>query len=743
MNTKINEKTKINTMNTEYVHQLVQQASQFISPVWPIETFIACNPLHGFEEQHFDDALQQSYHMLHQEQIHPGLEAVNIELIKWSSAFLDLGQSSIEMPNRELGFYRNFCDLAIFDKKIHQGMQNKKHFLQVLPEDAASGVLFCLHTLKIDKKDHLDFLTQNFAYLPGWAGYVKWYSEWQVSPHSRNNFPINLIEYIAVRLILTCMLWKKIPLEKKSPFRSPIVDDQIKVIKNNEQVYQDTLLRKLVKTSQDGEAIHRSEMQMIFCIDVRSEPFRRKLEQKGAYETLGFAGFFGLAVRIHDSVHHHQKDCCPALIKPQYDIQTQMDGTLKEIENFTKRKDFLDSFAGAYQQLKYNVVTPFNLADAMGPWCGIAMFVRNFFPGFFEKTLEKIKGQIQEPIKHKISPEPQGVFGIPHNDQVTIAMTVLRLMGLVKNFAKIVIFCGHKSTTSNNPYASALDCGACGGNHGDKNARLLAEILNQSYIREELKNHGIDIPKDTVFLGAVHDTTNDECEIFSNESITYPDLLAQIRSHLEEVQQENMQFRSQYFSQPNQLGVDRTHNWSELRPEWGLAINAAFIVAPRSKTTHIDLNARSFLHSYDWTIDKEGTLLETILTAPMVVAQWINSQYLFSTLDNTHYGSGNKMTQNVTGKLGVMQGNGSDLMHGLALQSVNSAQDKEFHVPQRLLTIVYAPRELIMSIINRQKVLQKLFYNEWVHLLCFCPKTSCVYQLNTDKTWTELSVGWV
>ena len=61
------------------------------------------------------------------------------------------------------------------------------------------------------------------------------------------------------------------------------------------------------------------------------------------------------------------------------------------------------------------------------------------------------------------------------------------------------------------------------------------------------------------------------------------------------------------------------------------------------------------------------------MTAPMVVAQWINAQYLFSTLDNVSFGAGSKVTQNITGKLGVMQGNASDLMHGLPQQTPEMA----------------------------------------------------------------------
>lgn len=734
----MNNNTHVQTNNPEYATLLVNQAAKFISPVWPIETFIACNPLHGFEDEHFENAILQSYTLQQQEKIHPGLEAVNIEMIKWSGAFLDMGQGSIEMPNREKGFYQNFCDLAIFDRHLHPRQSENKAFIAALPDSPAVCILQCLRYLNIDKQDHHDFLVQNFAYLPGWAGYVKWLSVWHNAKHLSQKFPINLVEYMAVRLVITCLLWKEIRLEKKKSLPSFEIEEQINAIKKNEALYQQNIIQQLRSSSTGQSQSSRPDMQMVFCIDVRSEPFRRKLEQKGAYETLGFAGFFGLAVRIHDKARQQSKDCCPALIEPQYDVQTHFDGPIQEVTKFNTRKDFLDSCVNAYQQLKYNVVTPFNLADAMGPWCGIAMFMRNFFPGIFEKTLKRLETKICPPIKSAINPNLTGPFGIAEDEQVKLALGALRLMGLVQNFAKIVVFCGHKSTTSNNPYASALDCGACGGNHGDQNAQLLAQILNQASIRQKLQAHGIDIPSDTVFLGGVHDTTNDDCDIFTDKLELHHALMAKIRADLKTVQTENQEFRAQYFSNPTQLGVKRTHNWSELRPEWGLARNAAFIVAPRKMSAQIDLKARSFLHSYNWEIDSDGSLLETILTAPMVVAQWINTQYLFSTLDNTNYGSGNKITHNVTAKLGVMQGNGSDLMHGLSLQSVKMNNHTSFHVPQRLLTIVYAPTDFVMSIINRQDVLQKLFYNEWVKLICFCPQSSRFYQLNSDKTWTEL-----
>ena len=179
----------------------------------------------------------------------------------------------------------------------------------------------------------------------------------------------------------------------------------------------------------------------------------------------------------------------------------------------------------------------------------------------------------------------------------------------------------------------------------------------------------------------------------------------------------------------------RSHDWSEVRPEWGLARNAAFIIAPRRLTQAIDLQGRCFLHSYEWDQDEQGTSLETIMTAPMVVAEWINTQYLFSTLDNVAYGSGSKITHNVTAKLGVMQGNGSDLMHGLPLQSVMMTDEENYHEPQRLLTVIYAPKNKISMIIARQEILKTLFFNGWVNLVAIDPEENQAYQLDRQGQW--------
>jgi uncharacterized protein len=159
-----------------------------------------------------------------------------------------------------------------------------------------------------------------------------------------------------------------------------------------------------------------------------------------------------------------------------------------------------------------------------------------------------------------------------------------------------------------------------------------------------------------------------------------------------------------------------THDWSQLRPEWGLANNAAFIVAPRSATRALNLEGRSFLHDYQWQNDTDFATLELIMTAPMVVTQWINFQYYASMTDNLHYGSGNKLLHNVVGgNLGVFEGNGGDLRIGLPLQSLHDGKDWR-HQPVRLSVYLAAPRHAIAAIVQRHPDIAALINNDWIYV---------------------------
>ncbi len=151
----------------------------------------------------------------------------------------------------------------------------------------------------------------------------------------------------------------------------------------------------------------------------------------------------------------------------------------------------------------------------------------------------------------------------------------------------------------------------------------------------------------------------------------------------------------------------RSADWSQVRPEWGLSSNTAFIIGRRELTKGLDLGGRVFLHSYDYREDPSNRLLEVLLTGPQVVAQWINMEHYFSAVDNEVYGSGSKVYHNVVGRLGIMSGPWSDLRLGLARQTVMNG-DMPYHEPMRLLTIIEAPRERIEKLIARHEVLAAL-----------------------------------
>ncbi|MBI1323094.1 DUF2309 family protein [bacterium] len=722
------------------IMEVIAQASDIVAPVWPLKNFIAVNPLQGLENLPFETAIAESGRIRNSvKNSSPGFDAVNRETIKWCSAFFDDGQATLAMPGRQAGLYRCFADLARFDQRLNRSAADD-NFLKRLPGAPSVAIELCLDKLDIPGSQRSEFIRQSLAALPGWAGYLKWKSNWQ-SPEEYAKLPASLVDFVAVRLVLTCLLSPDATLDKSLEPSAPVNLDGI-VAKENE--FRDSLLRKLLPFAvrTEDKSLDRPKAQLVFCIDVRSEPFRRTIEAQNDYETLGFAGFFGIPVRIKPFGESHAHDSCPVLLKPGHEVEEHACSTHADrAEQYKKGRGLLSTWKGFYQSLKYNFATPFALVEMLGPWCGLSMMAKTFATHRY--------GRFRLSTADRFMPEVAVTPGLDHIEisrQADFGEQALRMMGLTARFAPLVVLCGHGSTTENNAFASALDCGACGGNHGGANARILASILNSDGVREILAERGIRIPSDTLFLAAEHDTTTDEMTLFEVEEMSgvEAELVASLRNDLAQARIENSFARSRNFdskaidsSEAFEITSLRSQDWAQVRPEWGLARNAAFVVGPRGLTSQMNLEGRCFLHSYDWQADTDGKFLTTILTAPMVVAQWINSQYFFSTIDPVAFGAGSKVTHNVTGKIGVMQGNASDLMHGLPLQSVYSSDETPYHEPMRLLTVVQAPKLRVDEIVRSQAVLQKLFGNGWVQLVCIDPTDGHAYLLSRDFEWQK------
>jgi uncharacterized protein len=334
------------------------------------------------------------------------------------------------------------------------------------------------------------------------------------------------------------------------------------------------------------------------------------------------------------------------------------------------------------------------------------------------------------------------VAGMTPDEKIAVAFGALKNMGLTENFARVVLLCGHGSETTNNPYGSGLDCGACGGHSGEANARVAAQVLNDSRVRDGLKTEEIFIPDDTIFVAALHNTTTDDVMLFDEYSIPV--------SHREDVENikswlQNASHQARLQRAPS-LGLNdamdekiqtRSRDWSQVRPEWGLAGNAAFIAAPRERTKGLNLEGRAFLHNYDFARD-DGSILELIMTAPMIVASWINLQYYASTVNNATWGSGNKTIHNVVGGFGVWQGNGGDLQVGLPLQSLHDGQ-KWRHEPLRLSVFIEAPRAMMDEVIAKHGNVRELLDNGWIQLFAMEDEGRKFYRYRKDLHWSAVT----
>ena len=185
--------------------------------------------------------------------------------------------------------------------------------------------------------------------------------------------------------------------------------------------------------------------------------------------------------------------------------------------------------------------------------------------------------------------------------------------------------------------------------------------------------------------------------------------------------------------------LERSRDWAQVRPEWALAGNASFIAAPRDFTRGIDLAGRAFLHDYAYDADATRGVLELIMTAPMVVASWINLQYYGSVVNNRVFGAGNKVLHNIAGNIGVLEGNAGDLKAGLPWQSVHDGK-RFVHEPLRLNVFIAAPVEAMTEVIAKHENVRNLVDNRWLRLYAVCKDTGTVTHVyDQGLRWKRLA----
>ncbi|TBN02433.1 DUF2309 domain-containing protein [Hyunsoonleella flava] len=755
----------------------VEAASQLIGTTWPLYSFVASNPLSGYEKLPFNEAVTEAAHylksksypsaslyrtalenhdidravleemlkeanclenpeayLIQMEQDNntplPSTSKLDVIMTKWLAAFMDEGMAEWQMPNKEKGFFKAWKNLASYDKDI--GKPSLKH----VPDESVDALEQVLSAHNIS--NYNEVFTSHISALPGWTGYIKHRADtntvWQ------QHFPITIEDYLAVRLTIANHLGFSFEMAPKTNQKSEIKALKHVWLKAWEKSFQNKLVSNLVENSTNlNTQTEVPDAQMVFCIDTRSELIRRHVEASGNYETFGYAGFFGIAA----DYQHYKEDIsvksCPPIVGSPYKIsEAPVANTSSENEAFKRNKKIEKSKLRILKRLKNMLPSSFGFVEGSGAFYGLSLVAQSFIPKSFLKVKHSNKQDYESFCEPQITYNGHEHKTIAIDEKVAIVKSGFDLMGW-EQFAPLVLFVGHGSQTANNPFASSLDCGACAANPGRHNARLLAALANEKEVRQVLAtSYNIQIPEETVFIGAEHNTTTDEIVLFDSQvPETHNTKLKQLKENLGKAQETATAERLGVSYNSVKLAETKAINWGETRPEWGLAKNAAFIVGSRKLTASSNLDGRCFMHSYNWKLDPEGKALAGIMGGPMVVTQWINNHYYFSTVDNDKFGGGSKVTHNITGHFGVVQGNGGDLKMGLPLQSLKSSDTEMYHQPLRLTTIIHAPLERVESIIRDNKHLQMLLDNEWMYLKVMDSSDS-----NQIKTYSK-NYNWI
>ncbi|HYN74840.1 MAG TPA: putative inorganic carbon transporter subunit DabA [Candidatus Limnocylindria bacterium] len=759
-------------------------AAELFVPTWGLDSFVATNPLGGLVHLPVDEALRHAARLRGTRPYaspeilrralattsvpgaDPGdrvpaavastsalAQLVDDETTVFLAAWSDRGEAPWGAFGAEVGPWVAWRRTLGPGADRALGARGLSERVLALPDRADEALAIVAERLGLSADEQVEYFAQSLGRVAGWTS--------QLARQGEHATRDDVLELLALRSALVEALVAADPSRgqevidrgpddastSSSAPSDPAAVEAAGLLAALTHARREPLLRHLRAAAEEQAAgavpaSPRPDVDVVMCIDVRSELLRRELESVGAgrIRTLGFAGFFGVPLR------HVRLDAadgsaqCPVLLAPRNDVSEEVDDPARRARVIADRRSQATR-SDAWHTAETGQLSPFALAEVSGPFLAAAALARTLAPG---------RGRwAPTPSRPGQSGAGSLEAGFSEDERVYLAEAALRTMGMVDDFARLVVLTGHTSTTVNNPFAAGYDCGACGGNGGSVNARVLADFLTSATVRARLVERGLVIPADTVFAAALHDTTRDTVTLMPTRgAVLDPRLVSRFESDLAVATAVVARRRSSSLpGSPPDPALAHRHvarralDWAQVRPEWGLAGNHAFVAGPRALTSGMDLSGRVFLHSYRHESDPEGAALEVILTAPLVVAQWINAQYLATTVDPDGFGSGSKTVHNVVGRLGVMAGARGDLRPALPRQAVLVDDETARHEPLPLLAVVHAPTERVDSIVGRHGMLQDLCGNGWVTLVVIDPGDATMRQYVGPGRWAMIEHG--
>ncbi len=655
-------------------------------------------------------------------------------------SYLDQGIAIWNFPAGNNGFLASIKEL---EKNSLSSFFKNARAKRLLLEDKCS-LAELLEILVGNEESYEHYLfDQQFAH-PGWSGIV---SVIETNPSTLiDTKKITLSELIQFELLLEIDaldsyftdIWSplchKIKLSFEAVFDEVPQTEFFTVMSILQDAYEwsyyDQVLNGISKSNSLIQENHQHTFQAIFCIDDRECSVRRHLEAEDEHcETFGTPGHFNVEFYFQPEHSNFHTKVCPAPITPSFLIK-ESDKTAKN------KKDF------HFSNKANGLVLGWVYTHTLGFLSVFKLFASVFKPTKTASFVTSAKHMDPNSIltiesKGEISADGLKI-GFTLDEMVERVYQLFSSIGMVKDFSPLVYFVGHGSSSANNPFYATMDCGACSCRPGSVNARVISFMANKKEVRLELAKRGIEIPIETQFLGALHDTGRDEI-IYFDESILTID-----NQKRHEVNQErflialeqNAKERSRRFMSINTKNsakkihkqiLTRTVSLFEPRPELDHATATLCIIGRRNVTKNVFLDRRAFLNSYDYRIDTEGKSLLTILNAATPVSGGINLNYYFSKVDNQNLGAGSKLPHNVMGLFGVSNGTDGDLRPGLPIQMV------ELHDPIRLMMLVEHFPEVVLKVIKTNPSTFEWYENNWLNLVVLNPETNDYFVFNNGE----------
>ncbi len=536
---------------------LARAACETVAPLWPLRHFVAVNPFLGRIGERFEAACARALKVAGGRLLMPGavyreavasgriaaddlalaallspapdpsareVRAATVaevldtlagagaaamvvdEISKFCAAYWDQGQAPWPAPWRGTPLFAAWRQAAEIDRAPEvRGLPGFRRRIAGLPFEPLEAIERIAADLGLGPAALAPYLERAAASIVGWMGHAR-YLGWTLALDG--DADDTAMELLAIRMAWDWALlglaggeefagaWREAVTAMTSDTGWDSDPDVARDCRRQyalERGFQRRLMERLSPAGASPPRHDRPDAQVVCCIDVRCEIYRRALEAAGEeaglnVATVGFAGFFGFAIEFAKLDHEPGGARCPALLRPRFRVRERIGGDEQAAGRLVARRRRAGRVARAWKAFRSSVVSSFPYVETMG-----LLFGGRLIGDAAGRPLATgdVTGQA---ARSGVALDEGPCSGTAFEARLDAAEGTLRGMSLTVASPGWWCSPGMAAASANNPFGSALDCGACGGHAGDVNARVAAAVLNEQRVRAGLAARGLAIP---------------------------------------------------------------------------------------------------------------------------------------------------------------------------------------------------------------------------------------------------------